>query len=319
MNGRILVVAAALAFSSLAQAQSWPSRPVKTLIPYTAGGSVDILVRMLSEKLSQRLGQPFIVEAKPGGAALIATNEVVRAAPEGHTLLVIANGVTMMHLTLKTDFDVRRDLQPVTMVRGGMLGAWVPASLPVKDFREFIVYAKANPGKLNYGSQGVGTNTHIEFELLKERAGNIDVVQVPFKGGEAPIIQAMFANDVHIYLGSFLTLSQHVKAGKLRLLAAGGNNRSPQFPEVPTYREQGVPFTHTYWSGFFGPAKMPMEIARKLQAELKAIYQLPDVNAIMTRNGEDLGGQTPEEFSKVINDEAAAWEGVVRKLGITPQ
>lgn len=314
----VLVLFSVLACVPAALAQSWPTKPVRTVIPYTAGGSVDILLRMLSEKLSQRLGQSFVVDAKPGGSGLLATNDVVRAAPDGHTLLVFANGITNMHLTLKTDFNVTRDLLPVTMVRGGMLGAWVSPSLPVSNFREFIAYAKANPGKLNYGSQGPGTNTHLEFEMLKQITG-MDVVQVPYKGGEAPIIQALLTGDVHIYLGSFFVLGPMYKSGKVKFLAAGGEKRSSQYPEVPTYREQGVPFNSTYWFGYFLPAKAPMEIARKLQTELKAIYQLPDVYSVMTRNGEELGGQTPEEFAKTVNAEATNWEGVVKRIGYVPE
>jgi tripartite-type tricarboxylate transporter receptor subunit TctC len=314
----VLVLCSMVACVPAALAQSWPTKPVRTVIPYSPGGSVDILLRMISDRLSQRLGQPFIVEAKPGGSGLLATNEVLRAAPDGHTLLVFANGITNMHLTLKTEFDVRRDLLPVTMVRGGMLAAWISPTLPVNNFREFIAYAKANPGKLNYGSQGPGTNNHLEFEMLKQLAG-IDVVQVPYKGGEAPIIQGLLGGDVHIYLGSFLVLGPMYKSGKVKLIAVGGEKRSTQFPEVPTYREQGIPFTNTYWFGYFMPAKTPIEIARKLQAELKAVYQIPEVYAVLTRNGEDVGGQTPEEFARTVNTEAAAWEGVVKRIGYVPE
>ena len=302
-----------------AAAQQWPARPVKMILPFPAGGSTDALLRMLSDKLGQRLGQAFIVENKPGGLTLIGTNDVVHAAPDGYTLLLNANGITLLHLTLKTDFDVRRDLEPITLLRGGMLGAFINPALPINNIREFVAYAKANPGKLTYASTGVGSNQHIEFELFMQRAGgNLDIVQVPYKG-EAPVIQALLSGDVSIYLGSFLLMGPQAAAGKLRLIAAGGTKRSPQFPDVPTYREQGVPFTHTYWSGFFAPARTPMEIARRLQTELKAIYQLPDVYPVLTRNGEDIGGQTPEEFKKQITDEVATWEGVVKKIGVVPQ
>jgi len=309
-----------LAFTVLpAFGQQWPSRPVRVVLPFPAGASTDTLLRLLSDRLSQRLGQPFVVENKPGGLTLIGTTDVARAAPDGYTLLLNANGITVLHLTVKTDFDVRRDLLPVTLLRGGMLGAFISTSVPAANLKELFAYARANPGKLNYASTGSGSNQHLEFELFKQQAGgNLDIVQVPYKG-EAPIIQALMSSEVNIYLGSFLQLGPLAKAGKVKLIAVGGSKRSPQFPDIPTYREQGVPMTHTYWSGFFAPAKTPIEIADRLQTELKAIYQLPDVYPVLTRNGEDIGGQTPEEFRKQVLDEAATWEGVVKKIGVVPQ
>ena len=313
------LVALSLFAAATARAQEWPARPVKFILPYPAGGSTDTLLRMLSDKLSQRLGQPFIVESKPGGLTLIGTTEVVRAAPDGYTLLLNSDVIALVHLTAKTDFDVRRDLLPITMLRGGMIGAWVTASLPVNNLQELIAYAKANPGKLNYASTGIGSQQHVMFEVFKDRAGGgFDVVQVPYKG-DTQTIQALITGEVQVLLSSFLQLAPQAKAGKVRLIGAGGTKRSPQFPDVPTYREQGVPTTHTYWSGFFAPVKMPMEIARKLQTELKAIYQLPDVYPVLTRNGEDLGGQTPEEFRKQIVDEAAAYENAVKRIGLKTQ
>jgi tripartite-type tricarboxylate transporter receptor subunit TctC len=311
----LALLSLAIGHSSFVQAQAWPTKPVKFILPYPAGGSTDSLLRILSDKLNLRLQQPFIVENKPGGLTLIGSMEVARAAPDGYTLLLNANGITMFQLSPKSVFDVRRDLQPITILRGGMMGAWISPTLPVNNLKEFIAYAKANPGKLNYASNGSGSDTNIQFELFKQQAGGLDIVQIPYKG-EAPSIQALMAGEVQIYLGSFLLLAQHRAAGRVKLIAVGGSKRAPAAPDVPTYREQGVLFTHTYWSGFFGPAKLPLEIARKLQTELKAIYQLPDVYPILTRNGEDLGGQAPEEFARQIAEEATTWEGVVKRAGI---
>ena len=314
-----LVVAATLC-ASPARAQEWPSRPIRVILPFPAGGSTDALLRMVGDKLQQRLGQPFVVENKPGGATLIGTSEVVRAVPDGHTLLLNSNGITLLHMTVKTDFDVRRDLLPVTMLRGGMSGAWINASVPASNIKEFIAYVKANRGKVNYASLGPGTPQHIEYELLKQAIGDegFDLVGIPYKG-EAPSIQALLTGEVQLFMAAFLQLGPQAAAGKVKLIAAGGAKRAPQFPNVPTYREQGLDYTHTYWSGFFAPAKMPMETARKLQRELGAVYRLPDVYPVLTRNGEDVGGEPPEEFRKEILDRIAKMEAVVKRIGLQPQ
>jgi tripartite-type tricarboxylate transporter receptor subunit TctC len=311
---RAAVAALLAAAMPHASGQEWPTRPVRVILPFPAGGSTDTLTRVIGDKLGKRLGQPFVVENKPGASTLIGTSEVVRSTPDGGTVLLNASNITSMQFVVKTDFDVRRDLRPVTILRGGVLGLWANASAPFNDLRGFIAYAKANPGKMNYATQGSGSLPHIEFVRLAALA-NIDLVPVNYKG-EAPAIQGLLANEVQTMLGSFLLLGEMSKTGKVKLLAVTGAERMARFPDAPTFIEQELPYTAAYWSGYFFPRATPMPIVRRMQTELKAVYQMPDVYALLTNNGESVGGQTPEEFEKQVNAEAETWEKTIKAAGI---
>jgi tripartite-type tricarboxylate transporter receptor subunit TctC len=315
--GAGLLLLACLLAPAAASAQAWPARSVRVILPYSAGGAADALVRLLTDKLTQRLSQSFVVENKPGGAGLVGLDIAAKSAPDGYTFVVGANDAVWINQVVRTDFDLRRDLDPVTIMRRGILVAWINAEVPAQTVPEFIAYAKAHPGKLNYASTGIGSGNHLGVETLKLVAG-IDLVHVPYKG-ESQILQALTAGEVQLALGTYLTYAPQAAAGKLRALAVAGEHRLPALPNVPTFAEAGVPYVQTYWSGFFAPAKTPRDIESRLASELKVIYQLPDINPTMVRNGEEVGGQTPEEFARLITDELDMRTRAVKAAGLKPQ
>ena len=301
-----------------AHAQTWPSKGVRLVLPYPPGGISDVLARMLTDKLSQRLGQSFVVDNKPGGSGLIGMDAVTKAAPDGYTITIGANDLSWIDLIVKTGFNLRRDLAPITIMRRGTLVAWVNTPLPAQTVSEFTAYAKANPGKLNYGSNGNGSGNHLAVEYWKLLVGGMDVVHIPYKG-ESQSAVALAAGEINLVFGTYASYSAQAAAGKVRALAVAGERRLPALPQTPTFIESGLQYTNTYWSGFFAPAGTPRDITAKLASELKAIYQLPDVNPTMVRNGEEVGGQTPEEFAKIIVDEIETRSKAVKAAALKPE
>lgn len=298
-------------------AQSWPARPVRLILPYPPGGASDILVRMLAEKLAQRLGQAFPVENRPGGSALVGIQVAAQAPSDGYTLTVGANDLTWIQHVVKTNFDLRRDLAPVTIMRRGTLVAWVNAGVPAQTVAEFIAHVKASPGRLNYGSNGNGSGNHLAVESLKLAAGGFEMLHVPYKGESQSVI-ALATNEIQLVFGTHLSYAAQAAAGKVRALAVAGERRLPALSQTPTFVESGLAYTNLYWSGFFAPAGTAREITGRVASELKAIYQLPDVNPTMIRNGEEVGGQTPEEFGRIIAEETDSRLRAVRAAGVKP-
>jgi tripartite-type tricarboxylate transporter receptor subunit TctC len=312
------VIGALAAFSASIRAQGWPARPVRVIVPVSAGGAADVLVRLVMNKLSPRLGEPIITENRPGASGLIGMELTAKSPPDGYTVTVIGNDATWVNQIVKTDFDVRRDLAPITILRRAYFVAWVSSAVPARTPGEFVAYAQSNPGKVNYGSNGSGSGSHLGTESLKLVVPGLDLVHVPFKG-EAQTAAALAAGDIQFALGTYTSYAAQAAAGKVRAIGVTGERRLPALPQTATFVESGIPYVNSYWSGFMAPQGTPREITTRLASELKAVYQFPDVHSTLTANGEEVGSQSPEEFAKVIADEVEFRTRAVKAAGLKPE
>jgi tripartite-type tricarboxylate transporter receptor subunit TctC len=296
---------------------SYPSRPITIVVGFAPGGPTDIIARLVASKLSQALGQPVIVDNKPGAGSNIATEQVVRAAPDGYTLLVetIANATNMsVYKNLK--YDTQRDLVPIVQFMAAPSVLVVNAKVPATNLKELVALAKSQPGQLNYASTGVGGSPHLAGEMLKYRAG-IDIVHIPYKGA-GPALNDLLAGNVSMGFMTALGLPQHLQGGKLRAIAIASQRRSPELPDVPTMAEAGLPnFLVLSWNGLAAPAKTPRVIVDKLNREVNRILAQPDVKKqLESLGGEPVGG-TQEEFARFIASEIQSWGAVVKSAGLT--
>ena len=310
-------LAAALAVAAPpAFAQAWPDRAVRILVPAPAGSSLDVLARTIGEKLKDKSGATVIVENKPAAGGTVATAEVAKAAPDGHTLLLGFNGpLATGPLVQKVPYDVPKDLAPVVITSSQPNVLAVNAALPIKSVAELVAYAKANPGKLNYASVGNGSSSHLNAELLKSMTG-IDAVHVPFNGSP-PAVLATVQGETQMMFAVMQPLQAQVQAGKLRAIAVTTPKRFPLLPDVPAIAESGYPgFEALAWNGLVAPAGTPRPVIDKINAEVNAILKQPDVVQKMNAAGFDLIGGTPEDFAKLIAAETARWTPVVKRLGI---
>ena len=310
-------LAAALAVAAPpAFAQAWPDRAVRILVPAPAGSSLDVLARTIGEKLKDKSGATVIVENKPAAGGTVATAEVAKAAPDGHTLLLGFNGpLATGPLVQKVPYDVLKDLAPVVITSSQPNVLAVNAALPIKSVAELVAYAKANPGKLNYASVGNGSSSHLNAELLKSMTG-IDAVHVPFNGSP-PAVLATVQGETQMMFAVMQPLQAQVQAGKLRAIAVTTPKRFPLLPDVPAIAESGYPgFEALAWNGLVAPAGTPRPVIDKINAEVNAILKQPDVVQKMNAAGFDLIGGTPEDFAKLIAADTARWTPVVKRLGI---
>jgi len=310
-------LAAALAVAAPpAFAQAWPDRAVRILVPAPAGSSLDVLARTIGEKLKDKSGATVIVENKPAAGGTVATAEVAKAAPDGHTLLLGFNGpLATGPLVQKVPYDVPKDLAPVVITSSQPNVLAVNAALPIKSVAELVAYAKANPGKLNYASVGNGSSSHLNAELLKSMTG-IDAVHVPFNGSP-PAVLATVQGETQMMFAVMQPLQAQVQAGKLRAIAVTTPKRFPLLPDLPAIAESGYPgFEALAWNGLVAPAGTPRPVIDKINAEVNAILKQPDVVQKMNAAGFDLIGGTPEDFAKLIAADTARWAPVVKRLGI---
>ena len=321
---RILAaLAAALGLSLAAQAQTYPSKVVRLVVPFAPGGSSEIIARTLAHRLSENLGQQFIVENKPGGGGNIAMQEVARAEPDGYTLMLGHVGSLAMNPPMfannpamkKPPYDANKDFIPVSLVAVVPNMFVVNASVPAKDLKEFIALARAKPGTINYGSAGNGSAGHLAFEYLKMVAG-IDVVHVPYKG-TGPMLTDLIAGQTQATSAGAPPLLPHVKSGKLRAIAVGTPQRIAALPDVATVAQQGYPgFETSQWYGIIVPAKTPEAIVKKLADEIAKATRSADVIERYRTDGAIVVGSTPAEFAEFIHKEQTRWGEVVRKAGI---
>ena len=296
--------------------QSYPNRPVRWIVPFAPSGPTDIMSRAVAEKLSQRLGQPFVVDNRAGAGGNIGAEVVAKSAPDGYTLMIGHVGTHAINSALysKVGFDPVRDFAPITLIATLPLALVVHTSVPVKDVKELIAYAKARPGQLNFASAGNGGPTHLTGELLKTSA-HIDIVHVPYKGNAAALTDVV-AGRVQMMFSNMLTAMPHVRAGKLRAIGISSPKRSPQAPDLPTVAESGVPgFSAVPWYGVLGPAALPRSIVSKLNLEIGRALALPDMHERFVAQGIDLQASTPEEFGALIKSELVKWRKVVRDAG----
>ncbi len=313
---RALAAVACAALPMLAGAQAWPERQIKFLMTAPAGSSIDMIGRTIAEKLGPRLGQPVIVENKAAASGTVAVAEAARAAPDGYTMVLGYPGpVAFAPLIQKLPYDVHKDLAPLIITTNQPNVLVVNAQLPVKTLAELIAYAKANPGKLNYASVGNGSSSHLVMEYLKS-AGGFDAVHVPFNGSP-PAVTATIQNETQMMFAVMAPLQAQIQAGKLRPIAVTTVKRFPLLPDLPTIAESGFPgFDAQAWNGILVPAATPKPIVARINAEINAIFRMPDVVEKMHAAGFELIGGTPEDFAALLARENAQWAPVVKKLGL---
>jgi tripartite-type tricarboxylate transporter receptor subunit TctC len=310
---------AVLAFAVGAQAQTWPSKTVRFIVPFPPGGSTDVAARTVADKLTRALGAPVLVENRAGGGGAIGTVEAARAAPDGHTLLFAADPVITLHLVVKNvQFDMQRDFIAVTQVTTQPIAVAVHSSLPVKDVQELIAYAKANPGKLSFAHSGTGSGQHMSGELLKKMAG-IDMVHVPYKGG-GPAVQDLVGGQVPVGVLGSTPLIPHHKAGRIRIIAFTSKERFPPMPEIPTLHESGLAgFDTTQWLGILAPKGTPAEIVDRVYAETRKALELQDVKERLAQAALQPVGNSPKEFEALIRADLERWTAVAKELKLEPQ
>jgi tripartite-type tricarboxylate transporter receptor subunit TctC len=307
------------ALSGLASAQTYPSRPVRIIVGFAAGGPNDILARVIGQWLSERLGQPFVIENRPGAGSNIATEAVVHATPDGYTLLLVGTP-NAINATLydNLNFNFIRDIAPIAGLIRGALVMVVHPSVPAKTLPEFIAYAKANPGKLSYGSGGVGGITHITAELFKQEAGGLDIVHVPYRG-VAPALSDLLGGQVQILFTNLSLLIGYIGTGKLRALAITTATRSDALPDTPTIGEVVPGYEASSVFGLGAPRNAPTEIIDRLNKEINAALADPAFEARLAHlDGTALGG-SPADFGKLIAEETEKWRKVIRLANIKPE
>ncbi|HMM72897.1 MAG TPA: tripartite tricarboxylate transporter substrate binding protein [Rhodocyclaceae bacterium] len=298
----------------MASAQQYPSKPLRVLLPYPPGGSTDTFTRIITQKLSEALGQPVVVDNRPGGNTIIGTDLAAKAPADGYTFILVASTYAINPSLFKLPYDPNKDLIPIIQAGFSTLVLVVHPSLPPKTLKEFLAYAKANPGKLNYGTVGSGSITHLASELFADEAG-ISTVNVPYKG-TAPMLTDLLGGQLQFALDTPVTSIPHIKSGKLRPIAVSSAKRLGALPEVPTMAEAGLPFEINAWLGFLAPAGTPKEIVQRLNAEINKILQMPDVREKLAAAALEPGGGTPEQFGAVIKADLARWPAVVKKAGV---
>ena len=310
-----VVVAVLMVIACSAMAADYPTRPIRVVDPFAPGGSTEAQARVLAAKLTEAWGKPVVIEARPGAASALGSQLVTQATPDGYTLLFNNVGiVTVPLLSKKPPFDPLKDFAPVIIVGTQQQIIVVHPSLPA-TLKEFLQYAKANPGKMNFGSSGVGSSSHLSMEYFKMVA-RIDIVHVPYKGS-APASTAILAGEIQ--LGGFAAnaMIPHIKSGKLRALAVSSGRRSVLFPELPTTAEAGLPdFEVVSWGGMFAPAGTPAAIVTKLNQQINAALQSAEVTERFSRIGVEPAGGTPQELTKLMASEVRKWSKVIADAGI---
>jgi len=309
---RLPAFLAASLFAFGAWAQTYPDKPVRIINTFPAGGSGDAVIRVVFEKVSAALAQPFIQETRTGAGGSIGTDAVAKAAPDGYTLVLGTastfgtNSATMS----KLPYDAVRDFTPVVMIATTPYLLLAHPSVPASNARELAEYAKANPGKLNYGSFGNASSNQLAYELFKQVAG-IDLVHVPYKGG-APLITALLGGEIQSSMDVYATANPHIRSGKFRLLGVASAKRFSLLPETPTLAEQGYPVEGGTFFAILGPAKMPRQVVDTLNREINRALQMPEVRSRLTALGTEIAGGTPEALGEVVKREVEKWSKVVK-------
>ena len=312
------LAAAALALApQFAAADGYPEKPIRFVVPYAAGGTTDLLSRAIAQRLAEALGQAVVPDNRPGAGGNLGAEIVAKSPPDGYTLLMAPVSPMAINVTLygsKMSFNPEKDFAPITLVAKVPLVLVVHPSVPVRNLIELIALAKANPGRLNYGSAGNGSSNHLVGEMLKTAAG-IDLVHIPYRGG-GPGMMALVAGQIDLLVGQVPTVQAMVHAGRLRAIAVSGATRSPALPEVPTMSESGLPgFDATAWYSIVVPAGTPKPIISRLHAELVKILKSPDIRERLISEGADVETSTPEELAAFVRSENAKWSKAVRDSG----
>jgi len=301
--------------SRIASAQTYPTRPVRIIVGFAPGGATDIMARLMGQSLSERLGQQFVVENRPGAASNVGTEAVVNAAPDGYTLLVVTS-VNAINATLyeKLNFNLIRDIAPVASTHREPFVMEANPSVPVKTVAEFIAHAKANPGKINMASAGIGSGNHISGELFKMMTG-VNLVHVPYRGG-GPALVDLLGGQVQVMFATMSSSIEYVRGGKLRALAVTTATRSPVLPDIPTVAEFVPGYESSFWTGVGAPKNTPAEIVDKLNKEINAALADPKMKARLADLGATALPSSPADFGKFIADETEKWGKVVKFAGL---
>jgi len=311
-----LTLALAAAATLPAQAQNYPTRPIRVLVPSTPGGSVDTLARTIAPRLSEKWGQQVVVDNRAGAGGAIAGEMTAKAPPDGYTLMMGTIAATATNVSLqKTNYDPIRDFAPITLVATQNLMLVIHPSVPARTVKELVAIAKAKPGQLSFASAGNGTGGHLSGELFKLLAG-IDLLHIPYKG-VAPALVDVVAGQVSMTFASLISGAPHYRSGRLRALAVTGAKRSVALPELATMQEAGVKgYESATWYGMLAPAGTPAEIVNKLNTEIVAILKQPDIYERLSQEGAEPVGNTPQQFAAHIRSEIEKWRKVIRAAGI---
>ncbi len=321
MSRRVLtnIAFALLALAAVPSwAQDYPARPVKILVPFAAGGPADVYARFLAQRLQDAMGQPFVVEDRPGAGSVTGTDAVAKSPPDGYTLLLMSNAQTVNEsLIPNKPYSLLRDFAPVSPINYSDLVLVVHPSVPANSLADLIRLAKASPGKLNYASSGPGTPYHMAGELFKTMAG-VDIVHIPYKGSSGARTDVL-GGQVEMMFDAVTTMNEYAKAGKVRPLATTGKTRSTVLPNVPTMAAAGVPgYEAVIWLGLMAPKGTPPSIVNRLNAEIQKIVTRHDVRDEWANQGAVAMVMTPEEFSRYVADDVVKWERVVKLSGAKP-
>lgn len=307
--------ALAMALPAWAQAQAYPQKPVKVVVAFTAGGTTDILARTVTQQLSEKLKQPFVIDNKPGAGGNLGTELVVRSAPDGYTLIVNSVGPIAVNPTLygKLPYNPLTDLVPIVQIADVPNVLVIHPSVPANTMEELIAYAKANPGKLNYGSTGIGTSSHLSSFMLSKRVG-FEATHIPYKGADA--LKDLLAGRIQFMFATIPSVMAHITAGKLKPIAVSSLKRSRSMPEVPTVVEKGFPqFEAGSWFGFFAPKGTPDAVISMVNKAVNEILQVPAIEQQMIAQGADPAGGTPAQFGQFVQREHDKWRVIVRDSG----
>jgi tripartite-type tricarboxylate transporter receptor subunit TctC len=311
----VLTVAALLLTSAAAAtAQDYPTKPVRVIVPFAPGGLNDIVARTVATHLSERLGKQFIVENRTGAGGIVGSELVANSPKDGYTLLIVSLAHAVNPWLYKLPYDPHKAFAPISLVVSSPNAFAVHPSLPAKNVKEFIALAKKEPGQIMYASGGVGGSLHLGFELFKLEAG-IDVLHVPFRGAGPAVVDTVGGHTKAI-IATVTTLAPHVKSGKLRALGISGTKRSPTMPDVPTFAEAGVSYEAGNWIGLAAPAGTPAAIIDKLNKEISAVQDMPDVQKRFGDEGADVIKMTPAQFGAYMDSEMTKWGRVIKEGNI---
>jgi tripartite-type tricarboxylate transporter receptor subunit TctC len=319
-RGALLAAALAAAWPAAAQqpaAGAWPTRPLRIVVPFGPGGSADFVGRLLGQRLTETLGQPVVVENRPGAGAMLGNELVAKSPPDGYTLTIGTLGPFAVNQSLfrKVPYDSQRDFAPITLTGASSHVLVVHPSMPVKTLGDLVALAKQRPGQLTFASSGIGNATHLTGELFKSMAG-VDVVHVPYKGGGAAVAD-LIGGHVAFSFASMPSAIPHVRAGRLRALAVAPAQRVPTAPELPTVAESGLPgFASEDWQGVLAPAKTPQDIVMRLNAEIHKVLGAPEVREKLDAQGFQVRLSTPQQFADLIRTESAKWARIVKDANI---
>ena len=318
MNFKFLLPAlalAAFAFPVQAQTPKWPDKPLRLIVPFPPGGTVDIVGRLIAPRLAEELGQPVIVDNRPGAAGSIGAEAAAKAAPDGYTMIVVGSSYASGAGLYKTSYDPVNGIAPISMIASGPFVLVVNPAVKANSLSEFLSLAKANPGKLNFASGGTGGASHLAGEFFRQ-VSKTDLVHVPYKGG-APALVDLLAGQVQVMFSPVLEGMPHIKSGKLRDLAVTSETRFPLLPNLPTVSEQVPGYVVAYWFGMWAPGGTPREIVMRVNAALGAILKQPAVAERLRSDGVDVAHNSPDEFSRMLGTEIAKWSTVIKAGNIT--